>query len=174
MQPNDRTGPRGRRGTIRVARLLDEDFEVDRRVTSPFGTTPARPAPAYRENYGVAQPLPTAEAYATATEAYAPATGVRPVQSAHRAQTLRVFPKGPKNYKRSDERIMEDACEALMHAHDLDSSDIEVTVKSGVVSLIGTVPEIDMKYHAEQLCERVPAVTDVINRIELRRPVRTA
>lgn len=81
----------------------------------------------------------------------------------------RRYPKGPKGYTRSDERIKEDVCDCISRADELDSSDIEVTVTKGEVTLAGTVPDRQMKFFAEQLCENVSAVTDVTNNLRVKR-----
>src|SRR5262245_29949641 len=47
--------------------------------------------------------------------------------------------RGPKNYKRSDERIEEDVCERLTENAELDASDITVQVQNAEVTLSGTV-----------------------------------
>lgn len=36
--------------------------------------------------------------------------------------------RGPKNWTRSDDRIRDDLCERLSHMHDIDASDVSVTV----------------------------------------------
>lgn len=77
--------------------------------------------------------------------------------------------RGPKNYKRSDERIREEVCEMLTRHHDINAEDIEVEVKSGEVTLFGTVPERRMKYMAEDVAERCFGVTDVTNNIRIKR-----
>ena len=83
------------------------------------------------------------------------------------------FGKGPKGYKRSDERIMEDVSQALTDHHDIDASDMEVAVKDGEVTLTGTVERRDTKRLAERVVEHVAGVTDVHNqlRLEARDPV---
>ena len=75
------------------------------------------------------------------------------------------FGKGPKGYKRSDTRIQEDAQEALTHDPDVDASEIEVSVKDGLVTLSGSVPERKMKRLAEDCVEIVSGVIDVRNEI---------
>jgi len=84
-------------------------------------------------------------------------------------QQQRRYPKGPKGYKRSDERIKEDVCDCLSRMEEIDSSEIEVTVSNGEVTLTGTVPERRMKFMAEQMCEGISAVTDVNNNIRVKR-----
>lgn len=77
--------------------------------------------------------------------------------------------RGPKNYKRSDERIKEEVCEMLTHHHDIDAEDIEVDVKNGEVTLFGTVPERQMKHLAEDVAERCFGVTDVTNNLRIKK-----
>ena len=71
--------------------------------------------------------------------------------------------KGPKGYKRSDERIREDVCDCLTDDPALDASGIEVKVKGGEVTLNGTVDSRHAKRHAEDLVDRVSGVKDVHN-----------
>jgi hypothetical protein len=73
--------------------------------------------------------------------------------------------KGPKNYQRSDARILEDVNEALTHHDEVDASDIEVLVNDGLVILSGTVPARAMKNAAEDLVVCVSGVKDVKNQI---------
>lgn len=76
--------------------------------------------------------------------------------------------KGPKGYKRSDDRIREDVSEILMHDDDLDASDIEVEVRDGVVTLSGEVENRFEKRLAEDCAEMAPGVLDVNNRLLMR------
>ncbi len=75
--------------------------------------------------------------------------------------------KGPKNYKRADERIREDVSEALKHHPGVDASEIEVSVKDGVVMLSGTVESRQMKRLAEESVEEISAVADVKNELRI-------
>jgi hypothetical protein len=77
--------------------------------------------------------------------------------------------RGPKGYKRSDDRIMEDLCEHLMNLDDIDSSDVEVRVKDAHVTLEGTVPERSMKYEIENIAATTLGVSDVENNIRVPR-----
>jgi len=77
--------------------------------------------------------------------------------------------KGPKGYRRSDERIQEDVSEALTQHHELDASDIEVKVNNGEVILSGSVAERQFKRMAEDIAERCPGVRDVRNDIRVQR-----
>lgn len=79
------------------------------------------------------------------------------------------YGKGPKGYKRSDERIREEVCETIAQQGWIDASDVEVNVDDGVVTLSGTVAERGDKRGLEQLAERVYGVDEVRNEIRLRR-----
>lgn len=75
--------------------------------------------------------------------------------------------KGPKGWKMSDERILEELSFALFHHSDLDASEIEVSVKDGVVSLRGLVQDRYSKKEAEYTVEEIPGVIDVVNELKL-------
>jgi osmotically-inducible protein OsmY len=77
--------------------------------------------------------------------------------------------RGPKGYKRSDDRIKEEVSEMLSRDHNVDASDIEVEVKEGEVTLTGTIPERSMKHLAEECAERTSGVRDVINQLRVKR-----
>lgn len=75
--------------------------------------------------------------------------------------------KGPKNYRRADERIFEEVCERLMQHGDIDASNVEVRVTSGEVTLGGTVPDRQTKRLAEDVLEGVAGVTDINNELRI-------
>jgi hypothetical protein len=75
--------------------------------------------------------------------------------------------RGPKGYRRSDARILEDVCEALMFDADIDAADVEVRVEDGEVSLEGTVGDRRQKRRAEDVCDAVPGVKDVSNKLRV-------
>lgn len=77
--------------------------------------------------------------------------------------------RGPKGFKRSDERIKEEVCELLTRHHAIDAEDIEVEVKEGEVTLTGSVPDRRMKHLAEDCAERALGVTDIMNNIRVKR-----
>ncbi len=77
--------------------------------------------------------------------------------------------KGPKGYRRPDDRIREDVSESLSADGDLDASEITVGVEDGEVTLEGTVGDRASKRRAEDLAERVAGVGDVHNRLRLAR-----
>jgi hypothetical protein len=76
--------------------------------------------------------------------------------------------KGPKGYKRSDERIREDVCDQLSQNDDVDPSELEVSVSGGEVTLTGTVPERRMKYMVEQIVDRVSGVNEIHNQLRVK------
>lgn len=77
--------------------------------------------------------------------------------------------RGPKGYKRSDERIRDDICERLMYRDDLDVENVSIEVKEGRVRLDGEVPERRMKHEIEDICDSVFGVQDVENNIRVKR-----
>lgn len=79
------------------------------------------------------------------------------------------FGKGPKGWRRSDDSIREEVCEALSDDSRLDASEIEVNVKDGVIHLKGTVDERASKRRAEACVENLSGVQDVINEIRVHR-----
>jgi hypothetical protein len=83
------------------------------------------------------------------------------------------YGKGPKGYKRSDERTHEDVCEAIAHQGHVDASDVEVKVESGTVTLSGTVAQRHEKRALEQLVERCRGVHEVHNELRLKRSQAT-
>lgn len=75
--------------------------------------------------------------------------------------------KGPKGYRRSDERIQEDINERLTMHPDIDATEIEVRVQSGEVTLTGSVDERHTKRLAEDIAESVFGVKEVQNQIRV-------
>jgi hypothetical protein len=79
------------------------------------------------------------------------------------------FGKGPKGYRRSDERLQDECCEILMRHAGIDASEIEVRTEDGVVTLTGRVGDRRTKRLAEDTVERVYGVHDVLNGITVDR-----
>jgi osmotically-inducible protein OsmY len=75
--------------------------------------------------------------------------------------------RGPKGYRRSDERIREDVSDRLEQHPHIDATEIEVQVRDGVVTLTGTVDERHVKRMTEDVCESVPGVKDVVNHLRV-------
>lgn len=76
--------------------------------------------------------------------------------------------RGPRGYRRSDERIKEDVCQCLTDDRYIDASDVDVAVTDREVVLSGTVHSRAEKRHAEDLIERLPGVRDVINKLRVQ------
>jgi hypothetical protein len=76
--------------------------------------------------------------------------------------------RGPVGYQRSDERLREMICEQLTDDDELDASQIEVVVKSGEVTLSGTVDDRRAKRHAEDCVCSVSGVRDVQNQLRVK------
>lgn len=71
--------------------------------------------------------------------------------------------KGPRGYKRSDESIYDDVCVMLSRSPEVDASNIEVSVKDGIVYLNGAVSDRGTKKMAELEIENISGVIDVQN-----------
>jgi hypothetical protein len=84
------------------------------------------------------------------------------------ARRGRFFGRGPKGYRRSDERIREEICDRLMTHPDIDASDMELSVKNGIVTMNGTVEDRHEKRLAEYIAEDALGVDDVENRLTVR------
>jgi hypothetical protein len=88
------------------------------------------------------------------------------------AQKVKRAFRGPKGYKRSDERIREDVSDRFAEQNYVDPSEIEVFVSNGEVTLSGTVEFRPEKFVAEQLADDVSGVTAVHNQLRLRRELQ--
>jgi osmotically-inducible protein OsmY len=75
--------------------------------------------------------------------------------------------RGPKGYRRSDERIKEDISDRLSDGY-LDATDIEVAVANGEVTLTGNCFSRADKRRAEDLADSVSGVTNVENRLRVK------
>jgi osmotically-inducible protein OsmY len=75
--------------------------------------------------------------------------------------------RGPKGYRRSDERIREDVCDRLTQHPDVDATNIDIAVANGVVTLSGAVNDRREKRIAEDLAESVYGARDVQNQIRV-------
>jgi len=145
----------GRRG---FAEWNDNDRPGDRSRSSTQGAPTSRGRDEYWTN-----DRPYGDRTGYATEPYggsrwnttSPATG----QYAGR---------GPRGYKRGDERIREDVCDRLTDDPRIDASDIDIAVKDGEVTLSGGVRTRDEKRFAEDLIERITGVRDVNNNLKVK------
>ncbi|HZJ08267.1 MAG TPA: BON domain-containing protein [Trueperaceae bacterium] len=76
--------------------------------------------------------------------------------------------RGPADYRRSAERILEDANEAITWHGEVDASQIKVKVEGDEVILEGTVDSRRAKRAAEDAVEDVRGVRDVHNRLRVQ------
>jgi len=92
--------------------------------------------------------------------AYEPGTYDRPASRGARGL-------GPQGYKRSDERISDDAHERLTDDTWLDATNIAISVSGGEITLSGTVESREAKHRAERLVENISGVNHVQNNLRL-------
>lgn len=76
--------------------------------------------------------------------------------------------RGPRNYKRQDDRIEEDINEQLTWHSMIDATDIEVSVQNGEVTLRGHVDSRQAKRMAEDIAESCFGVQEVNNQIKIK------
>jgi hypothetical protein len=76
--------------------------------------------------------------------------------------------RGPKGWRRSDERVREDVCEALAMHPAIDAGDLEVEVRDGVVMLHGTVDDRTSKRLAVDVAESISGVAEVRSEVRAR------
>ncbi|SOZ10705.1 BON domain-containing protein [Cupriavidus taiwanensis] len=101
-------------------------------------------------------------------------TGYNERMDLYRGGTEHRRPVGPRNYQRSDERILEDLCEQLTRSGRLDLNEVEVRVEQGVVTLEGSVPDRHQKYRIEDIADEVFGVRDLVNHLRVARPAASA
>jgi osmotically-inducible protein OsmY len=77
--------------------------------------------------------------------------------------------RGPKDYKRSDDRIREEISDRLTDDHHVDATEVSVVVQGGEVTLTGTVASRDQKRRAEDLAESISGVREVTNNLRVSR-----
>ena len=75
--------------------------------------------------------------------------------------------RGPRGYRRSDERIREDVCELLTRHGEIDASSMEVDVRQGTVILRGMADSGRTRRLTEELVEGVAGVNDVENQLRV-------
>ncbi|HEY9790053.1 MAG TPA: BON domain-containing protein [Candidatus Obscuribacterales bacterium] len=77
--------------------------------------------------------------------------------------------RGPRSYRRSDERISDDINEQLTMHPEVDASDIEVLVENGIITLRGSVDCRHGKRLAEDIAEDVYGVREVHNELRIEK-----
>jgi hypothetical protein len=78
--------------------------------------------------------------------------------------------RGPRGYRRSDERIREEVCERLTDAFDVDASEVDVQVENGEVTLGGSVTSRHAKRRVEDIADAIHGVADVHNQLRIVGP----
>lgn len=76
--------------------------------------------------------------------------------------------RGPGNYTRSDQRILEDACDRITEDWRVDGTGIQVTVQNGEVTLDGTVTSREQKRRAEDCVDHISGVKHVQNNLRIQ------
>lgn len=77
--------------------------------------------------------------------------------------------KGPKGYKRSDDKIKSDLEDELYNDSYIDASDMEITVNNAVVTLTGSVDSKWIKRRAEDIAETITGVEEVKDNLIVRK-----
>jgi hypothetical protein len=80
--------------------------------------------------------------------------------------------RGPRGYRRSDERIREDINDRLTDHDEIDAEDIDVKVSDGEVTLTGTVDSRWTKRMAEDAVYEVSGVSEVTNQLRVKQQGR--
>ena len=77
-------------------------------------------------------------------------------------------PRGPKGYRRSDERVQDEVCERIARSG-VNADDVEVKVENGRVTLTGTVQAREWKWRLEDVADDVYGVDEVHNELRVTR-----
>lgn len=75
--------------------------------------------------------------------------------------------RGPSNYTRSNERLLEEACERLTRDPHVDASKIDVTAADNEITLTGTVDSRSAKRRAEDIVDDISGVKHVQNNLRV-------
>jgi hypothetical protein len=75
--------------------------------------------------------------------------------------------RGPRGYRRGDDRIREDVCDRLSDHPGIDAGEVDVSIRDGEVTLQGSVPDRWMKRMAEDVAEDVQGVRQVHNHLRV-------
>jgi hypothetical protein len=75
--------------------------------------------------------------------------------------------RGPRDYRRSDRRILDDVCEWLADDPRVDARNVRVQVRDADVILEGRVHGRRARRLAEDIACQVPGVRDVFNRLRV-------
>ena len=157
---------RGYDDTVRRGPPLDTDVSVGDSRPHPYSMWGEAERPAFRDRGGMWR---TDEAIGNPPPDFGTPAAWGREGGWYRSGIGALRRSGPKGYKRSDDRIREDICEHLMDISEIDSSDVEVRVHEGRVTLEGTVPVRSMRYEIEDIAAETLGVSDVENNIGVPR-----
>ena len=76
--------------------------------------------------------------------------------------------RGPRTYRRSDARLLDEVSLGLMEDPDVDASEVEVSVREQEVTLDGSVTSRFAKRRAEDIAQAVSGVQHVQNNLRIR------
>ena len=76
--------------------------------------------------------------------------------------------RGPRGYRRSDQRVFADVCDLLTEDIEVDAREIDVAVSGGVVTLEGSVAGRMERERAEELADSVKGVVSIENNLLVR------
>jgi osmotically-inducible protein OsmY len=156
LTDKDRDGRRG------FAEWNDNDRPGDRYRSSAYGAPAARGGDEY---WTRDRPYRERGGYAGA-DSYEPYIGSR--WNTTVPSTANYVGRGPRGYRRGDERIREDVCDRLTDDPRIDASDVDVQVKDAEVTLAGSVRTREEKRFAEDVIERISGVRDVNNNLKVK------
>lgn len=163
----EKTGAVLRGGAVQATPASDRPRRRRRRFVResyPMGFVPAPQAWPWRFiGHGVPW-APGPESYYP--QFIGPAARGRPIGGPPRG---RFAGRGPRNYRRSDDRIIEEIHEILTYSPQIDASNIEVRVTQGDVTVLGSVDDRYTKRLVEDLIHDVPGVRDLQNRLRIER-----
>jgi osmotically-inducible protein OsmY len=76
--------------------------------------------------------------------------------------------RGPRGYRRGDDRIREDVCDRLTDDPRVDASDVDVNINNGEVTLSGSVRTRQEKRITEDVVENITGVREVNNNLKVK------
>lgn len=74
--------------------------------------------------------------------------------------------------EKADDRLQQDVIDELAAEGNLDASTIAIAVKSGIVTLLGTVPSFAEKAVAERTVRRVGGVRRIVDKLRTTEEAR--
>jgi hypothetical protein len=77
--------------------------------------------------------------------------------------------KGLRNYRRSDDRIVDEINDRLCDNPYIDASEVDIAISNGTVVLSGTVEDRQSKRLAEDIAESVSGVENVENALRIKK-----